>query len=525
MGNALAASFLCLVSVLHGAAPSRSATFSADQDIQEINIAPKQHKDVEVQVGEDDPYRFHTIEIYGGRKNGCVFASVAAAIELAKHRGEQVIVVKEEKINRLRDDFVNVLENLAKISQKYILSIDFNEEGNPIIQRSSFDLGSLNENEQILLRQFFRALGADELANIQMKGLEIDENDFEKGKKVIEENMRDGIRLAFSGSPSDKERLKEISQWYENPSCDKEGLVFALTQLEAIMADLCRSAKTKESSETYCAQEWYKFVKKEISDIKDKEGLSFRCRVVLGMLQDPDEEDGMLFCDRYTLNDYQEISNKAETGPYRENPVSGNVYIKLIDNHRLFYKKGCPKIELNVLSCKVGVSEIIEGEERWNLVGHMMPLVRREDNCMILYQTEKGDAAAQSFPVIVKSEETPDESNTDEKGKYMDTILLQMKIGALGFPRCEKFSIMDVYKDRVSALKKATTFERVFKQLERSSAVMERFLLKYDELEHLKQSDEQAIKALKEENERLKEENKSLRVENESLKEVSKSPK
>lgn len=544
------ATFLCLVSSLCGAASSGSATFLVNQHLQEVDITPKQYEDAEVQTGDGDPNRFHAIEVFGSgaRKNGCVFSSIATAIELANHLGEPLVEVEEQKVYELRDGFVSKLQGLIEIGKWYIKSIDFNENGDPVFKFSTFKLALLSAIERTTLEEFIYALGIDELVETLEEDTKVDGSDLEDKQNALirEKADLDRKRAALDAKRADldakraaldvqeedlnrkrqnlqkedadwdalirarpemrssqnyidflkkssdesKQLCEEIRRLMEKSAllndenkiyvqeverflekkpreipiwlCDIKDLPSVLIRLGRIMGSVCFHEKkeAEKANEIYDASRWSEFATRQSNRIKETEGVGSSLYVVFGMLPASYEGGEELFCHRYSLRVWyaNNESGKSEGDIVERDPAYDGLTLTWDDHYR-FFPKGTKVLDL--VSCYSGSAQVVDGQERWRICGHMMPLVKRADECVVLYRTGDGDVASKSFPVTTESDDVPEDEYSARMKNYRDVIRVQFRRGTLGAKGLDKYSVVNVRKDLESALAAPSVVEEV----------------------------------------------------------------
>lgn len=451
-----------------------------------VNIAP---------VENDDGYRFQAIEPLGTEKDlndCCVFASLATAIELARHPGLPLITVDSQDIRKIRDSFICEFKSLINVCRTYIKSISFNEKALekgkyvPVFEYSEPKTEEWNDDQKKTLCKYIRVLGKGNDVDALMQKLpEVTKTILDTRKADLEKRKADLEKRGFDFKQTEKELLnkaektsdgedvkalqKDWELWkedmnnlwhdlafYSRPSAswrsDTEGLAIILIKQAGIMSHLCRcQLQEGKSNETYDPERWYEFAESEIERINTEGGVSQTLRVVLGMMPDPERNEEKLFCERFVINEYGPASNIPVGKIFEENPLHGNMLIELRriwfwGNDKYCCEKGCSRKELNLLVYPHIKSEVNNGKQRWKTVGHQLTLTK--GNCLVVYKGSNCERASQSFQVIVQ-----DGKRNEAIEKDMEAILLQMKIGSPGAEGIEKFSVANVNYDREEVLK------------------------------------------------------------------------
>lgn len=411
---------------------------------------------------EEDKIRqrnqFHVIQVYGEIKGGCSFASIATEIEIVHNPHALLFTVADRKVKKLRDDYLKVLKLWVSIARKMfksLLSKDLSED---------FTFESLTMGEQNALRGCIRVLHSRKLSD--------EYSQFVADWEQLTTENKNESRAEFYQKWFPWLNGKEFKEFRDGLQNFMQELWGEGVRLQSLQFNKQSAEEKEKYANRYAAEEWYTLVQAAVDNFMKNGGVSKDRLVVFGALPYPYGNPGEMICDRCTISVYNEVDgsgnimNNKLHGTVSEDPSQGLMRVILGD--RLFYEEGRSKSDLNVLICAdIGVPREEKGKKVWDIMGHMMPMVKREDCCHVIFQGDKKSArgvSSNSFPVVVLDGENELTSDQKKIEETVNIIMLQEQKGTAGILRNEKNTLDHICPDRKSALGETSLLENYWER-------------------------------------------------------------
>lgn len=361
-------------------------------------------------VVDNNPFQYGAVEVYCLEANHrCFFASIMTSQVIQKRPKSPIILVKEEKITQLCENYSHALSLCCGISKKIFDSIawDF-EQKVAIYDDTDFDkfesesiLDQFTEEERDMMGRILCILGTRQLKEKYFTLLEM--------------------------------RTQSIEN--ENSNFDKKWLEFTsnkdvhevVRKLKATMEWIIRYRQPKDS--TYDPNQWFSLVEGCPDEIRKGEyGVLPGLRWIVGVADDP--LDGGMFGDRYMLCIFDD--NVSEVNRGRRNVMALHQY------GILFREEGRRKVVLSIVSYdphdpskERHMKALCKNNVRW--------VVYKSQNAMI------GSAPIQ-MTVDTWSQPTSIELSAEE-ANLLDIIQLQAQRGTQGVPGNEKMTILPIMEN------------------------------------------------------------------------------
>lgn len=356
-----------------------------------------------------DPSCLMALEVYNGTGCDCVFISIAAGVKIANRRpmlGEQtelkigrpVVEVFYREVEEIRSNCGTAIESLIRISRHLFTEIAF-DDARGIRRVGSYPYGIKNfdEGEELTMEDFIR-VSHSKLLSERYHGLR------EKRRKLLEK----GISLK-----GDNVFEKEWKAFVEGKEFKD-----VMDDLLEIMTILCERSRQSDQVVEYDPKRWDVAAKISSDGIgRGSFGLTKGLMEVMGIVESSLWKGK--FGDNYSVRIFE--ADPIDGGAGRRSPsVPGEIYMVPLSNH--FQSGSFWKRELNLLSTGMYRQRVEGGKTVSYFVGHMRPLVKKENYCCVVFKTEKENPHdIVSFPCQVTI------SGENSEDKLVDQIMFEAR--------------------------------------------------------------------------------------------------